>query len=131
MFNARFAETFLLGGVTDDVQHVAEERWVRLGHFLDQVFAEIDDYIVGSGAMQLLGHMAAGVSKAEEDVVSSEFADSFLHSASPKRISDFDFHQEGGHYGKHVDGYRHTEQDHSHVENPQSGVMSGVNNLGI
>src|SRR5580693_3589143 len=102
-----------------------------LAHFLDRLLMEVNDYIVGPGAVQFLRGVPPSVSQAADDVVSPEFADSFLHGASPKGICDFDFHQESRHYGEYVDGYGHAEQDHSHVEDPQSGVMGSVDNLAI
>src|ERR1700691_3231032 len=131
MFDAGFAEGFLFGGVTHDVQHVAEEIGVGLADFLDRLLVEVNDYIVRPGAMQFFRRVPAGISQAADDIVSPEFADSFLHGASPKGICDFDFYQESRHHGKHVDRDRYAEEDHSHVEDAEGGVMSGVHNLSI
>src|ERR1035441_2286256 len=131
MFNAGFAENFLFGGITYDVKHFAKEIGMGLAHFLEQILVEINDNIVRAGPMHLLRYMATGVSEAAGDVVAPQFADSFLHAASPERICELDFDQESRDYGKYVDRHRYTEQHHPHVEDSQSGIMRGVDNLPI
>src|ERR1035438_5907418 len=131
MFDACPAESFLLGSIAYDVKQFAKEIGVGLAHFLEQVLMEIDDNIVRPSSMHLFRDMSTGSSKAADDVVAPQFADSFLHSASPKRICELDFDQEGRDHGKYIDRHSYTEQHHPHVEDSQSGIMRGVDNFSI
>ncbi len=131
VFDARFAEISSSVASPTTYNMSTIEFRVGLAHFLDRIFVEIDHDVVRPGSMQLLHRIPAGISKTADNVVSPEFADSFLHAASPKRICDFDFYQESRHHGKHIDRDRHTEQHHCHVEDPQGGVMGGVHNFSI
>src|ERR1035441_7449132 len=94
MFNACPGESFLLGSIAYDVKQFAKEIRMGLPHFLEQVLMEIDDNIVRPSSMHLFRDMSTGSSKAADDVVAPQFADSFLHAASPKRICELDFDQQ-------------------------------------
>src|SRR3984893_1740839 len=83
MFNSCFDENFFFGCVPHDVEHFLEKVGMCLAHFFEQLFTGIDDDIVRAGSMHLLRHVTASIANATDDAMTSEFADSFLHSASP------------------------------------------------
>ena len=48
-----------------------------------------------------------------------------------KGLRELHFHQEGGHDRKNVDRDRNSEQHDADIENAQSGIVAGVDDLAV
>src|SRR5271168_3832699 len=98
---------------------------------LDLFFRRFDGDELCSSLDEFLSGVAAGVAEAADDNVAGNFVDAFLHAASPEWVRDFNFDDEGGDYGKHIDRGGDAEDHDEHVEDAKGRMVRGLDDLSV